>query len=289
MSERATNRTEALILEDLPRVFAGGSDERWMAVKELRGKADDLAANDFIDDEAIRRIGQHNAESLDLDHEAADGVFEAVQKPAGGSLMAMHAPSRRIWVGTGTSIASTRSGEVVHYVNRPGEVEDRYGPGLPYIVDKLAWLAIGRDLKDYPQVYNGDGYKYVANRLNRIGRKGIRPHVGSISVRREGVYVGYRPESNTAKADEILVSASGTLPAEFHDRMYEIHMPSLIERAEADEVAGLFDGWEKNKRAGLYDIAFGEMIGQALFRGQINDRMLQLFDVPNRFADVDIN
>jgi hypothetical protein len=286
MSELATTSTQTLILDVLPAVFEGGSDHRWQAIKELRASADELARAGLVDTEAIREISQENSQTLGLDHTAADRVYEVRQKPAGGSLAAMHSPSLGVWGGTGGAMATTVDGMVVHYVYRAGEAEERYGHGLPYIVDKLAWLATARGIKGHQQIFNGDGYTYTANRLNRIGRKGTRPHIGSIAVHKEQIWEPYRVET---PEDELLISASGTLPSEFHDVMYDLHMPELIERARADEQAGLFDGWDRNKRAGIYDIAFGEMVGRALFGDRLDDQMMSLFDIPGRFRDVDIN
>ncbi|MDQ5913918.1 MAG: hypothetical protein QG623_537 [Patescibacteria group bacterium] len=282
MSETATSRTEKLILGDLPRVFEGTSTERWEAVAELRAKAEEIAG-DNVDENFIRELAIYNSGRYGLDCFEADKVFGVVRKPAGGSLAAMHSPSHRVWLGTGACLATTTDGEVVHYINRPGEVEERYGSALPYILDKLAWLAIARDIKGHRQVHSGEGYRYVANRLNRIGRRGTHPHIGSIAANPEGLF-GVREDMPV-----LLASASGTLPSDFHDFMYEAHMPSLRERANIDREAGLFDGYERNKRAGIYDIAFAEMICEALYGRQVNDQMLSLFDVPGHFADVDIN
>lgn len=284
MIKNPESKTEELLLVDLPKVFNGSSTDRWEAVREMRIKADELAASGDIDDRAMREIAIYNAGRNDLDFFGADQVFDAIKKPAGGSLGAMRAPSQRVWVGTGSCITTTNNGEIVHYVNRPGEVERRYGPALPYILDKLAWLAIARDIKGHHQVHSGDGYRYVANRLNRIGRKGARPHIGSIAV--------YTPENlihDGSHQKVLLSSASGTLPTAFHDYMYEHFYPSLKDRTNADREAGLFDNYEGNKRAGIYDIAFAEMVGLALLRDQINDRCLSIFDIPRCFDDVDIN
>jgi hypothetical protein len=285
------NKTEQLITVDLPRVFEGSSDERWQAAMELRAKADELVrgGEGAVDENFIRELAAYNAGTEGLDFFAADNIFDAAQKPAGGSLMAMHAPSRRIWTGTGACLTTTEDGRIVHYTNRPGEVEDRYGPALPYVLDKLAWLAIATDVADHDNIYRGEGYQYVTNRLRRWrGISGV-PHIGSIAVGRDDVYANYKYGGSDSSAPVLLASASGTLPTEYHGYMYEAHMPSLKERADQDRLAGLFDGYEKNKRAGLYDIAFGEMVAQALYGAQINDVCLSLFNVPECFDGVDIN
>jgi 3D (Asp-Asp-Asp) domain-containing protein len=138
-------------------------------------------------------------------------------------------------------------------------------------------------------IYRGEGYQYVTNRLRRWrGISGV-PHIGSIAVGRDDVYANYKYGGSDSSAPVLLASASGTLPTEYHGYMYEAHMPSLKERADQDRLAGLFDGYEKNKRAGLYDIAFGEMVAQALYGAQINDVCLSLFNVPECFDGVDIN
>jgi hypothetical protein len=287
MTEISTRRTERLILEDLPRALSGSSEERWSAVREMRARADELAKLGSIDEHAIREVAAYNAGKFGLDAQAADRVFDVVQKPGNGSMSAMHAPSGPMWLGTGGCVSAVGP-EIVHYINCPGIVEAKYGHGLPYMLDKLAWLAIARDLKNHEQVAYGDGYSYVANRLNRIGRKGMKPHIGSFAVRRDdarthdGAILKNMPEV-------ILSSASGTLPTEYHDRQYNLIVPGAIERADADREAGLFDDWEPNKRAGLFDIVFAEMTARALFGETQNHQMASLFDIGSKFEGVDIN
>lgn len=283
MSERSTNATQQLILEDLPKIFEGTSTERWDAQAELLAKAKELTKAHLVDDESIREISIVNAEKHHLDHDYADRVFDVVQKPAGGSLGAMHAPSQRVWQGTGSSIAVAGS-KVVHYVNKPGLAAELYGPAFPYLIDKLGCLAIAHDIKGYYSLNNQGSYQYVTNRLHRQGRSGLS-HIGPALTSRDGVS-SWDPISPDAP-DIILASASGTLVQPWVDATFD-RIPEFAARAVVDEAAGLFDGHIENRRAGLYDKMFSEMIGTALYGGQLNHIGLTTY-IPEFFDGVDIN
>lgn len=270
-----TERTQSLILDTLPQVFRGSSDDMWQAAEEMRHISDELARSRLIDDEAIGEIASANSTRLGLDALLADTVFDIRQTPGDRSLASMHATPKLIWLGSGMCITTNSEGEVVHYINRPGEVEERYGPGLPYALDKLAWLAVARS-RGHEQIYNGDGYSYVTNRLRRWRGINGKPHIGSITIEGDD-------------GQTLLASASGTLPTNFHHKEYDRLMPKLIERAADDEARGLFDGWPENCRAGIYDIAFAEMVGEMLLAQNPNGVILKPFDIPRHFSDVDIN
>ncbi len=283
MSERSTNATQRLLLEGLPRLFKGTSSDRWAAQDELRAKARELADRGMVDDQAIREIALYNAGKHLLDIHAADAIFDVAQKPAGGSLAAMHAQSRRVWQGTGSSIAIAGP-DVVHYIHRPGIVEEWYGPAFPYVIDKLGWLAIARDIAGHHNLTNQGGYQYVTNRLHRLGRPGL-PHIGPAIIERDHVS-SWKPVE-PRHPESIIASASGTLVEPWVDVTYE-RIPEYAERAIRDETAGLFDGHIENRRAGLYDTEFSEMIGKALYGGAVQDQMLGVFRA-DCYEGVDIN
>ncbi len=280
MSELSTRLTQELLTTSYASLFTGRSTERWAAQNEMRIKARELSDNGLVDHQAIRELAMYNAGRNHLNAMAADRVFDIAQKPSGGSLRAMHSPSRRVWQGSGSCLSSVGP-DIVHYISRPGTVEDIYGDAFPYVVDKLGWMAIAHDLKGYHTMSNRGGYQYVTNRLNALGRSG-KPHIGATATPKAIVY-GANPEA----PDTIISSASGTLVTDWVDATYD-RIPEFADRAVVDEAAGLFDGHVENRRAGLYDVMFAEMVGSLLLGGHEQDQMLKVFD-PQYQVGVDIN
>lgn len=280
MSERSTTLTQELLTTNYANLFTGSSTDRWAAQDELRLKANELSGNGLVDEQAIRELAMYNAGIHKLNVKAADSIFTIAQKPSGGSLSAMHGPSRRVWQGTGGCITSAGP-DIVHYINNPGWAEQVYGPSFPYLIDKLGWMAIASDLKGHYSMSNNGGYQYVKSRLNALGRTGA-PHIGSTTIPKSIVYGAYEtaPES-------LIGSASGTLVTDWVDNTYQ-RIPVFADRALVDEAAGLFDGHIENRRAGLYDVMFAEFVGSLLLGGWEQDQMLKVFD-PQYFVGVDIN
>ncbi len=282
MSEKSTRLTQELLTKDFSEIFDVTSDEAWVKWKEIREKSINLSSLGLIDDGAIREISLYNAGKHNLDVQAADNVLDIRQKPSGGSLVEMHAPSRSVWQGTGTFIAAAGP-DVVHYVNKPGLVESNEfgGPGFPYIMSELCVMSIAHNLKGYRLLDNRGGYQYVTNRKHRLGEKGL-PHIGAIAVTREDAF---RPRSGTP--DALVVSASGTMVNDWVDETYQ-RIDKYAERAIEDEANGLFDGHPEYRRLGLYDVAAAEMAALTLYGDMLEDCMLQVFN-PDIFEGVDIN
>jgi len=282
MSERNTRLTENLITEEYRKVFEGNSTDRWMQKQRVIALAKELADKELVDEHALREVAMYNAGKHNLDVEAADRVLDVRQKAAGGSLAAMHAPSRPVWQGTGTSISAVGP-EIVHYINKPGIIESSEfgGPGLSFILDQLCISGIALSIKGYKSINNTGGYDYVTNRQHSLGISGL-PHIGGAVVDRESVFY---PRPGTP--DFVISSSSGTLVADWVDETYQ-RIPGYAERAITDEAAGLFAGHPEYKRLGLYDKMHAEMTATALLGGRLDDQMLRVFD-PGFYVGVDIN
>ena len=283
MSELSTKLTQELFTVHLKRLLdAGHPHDVEFAQEELVARAKELVQDEHVDIGAIREMAVYNAGKLSLDFFGADGTFDVMQKPADGSLDSTHAPSRKVWRGTGSSIATvgldhTNELDVVYYVDKPGEVELMYGSAFPYIVEKLGWMVMADAVLD-----NRGGYQYIKDYLTVSGRP-TAPHIGSTLVAKSEI----RSKTKRSQPTRLYISTSGTLPEIWVDKSYQ-NIPEYAQRAETDEAAGLFDNHIENRRAGLYDVAFGEMVGRLLYGENLNDRMLEIYD--SKYYDgVDIN
>ncbi len=275
MSELSTRATQDLLTRDLKQVFAGNESARWEAYEDLMRKTNGLVKGDLVDDEAARELAISNAEDYGLNHEAADTVMDVRLRSSGGSLSEMRMQPSVAFRGTGTAI-TTAGPDVVHYINRPGPVEEWYGPGLPYVVEKLAWMAIASS-RGHRQLDNRGGYQYVTDQLRSRGL------VAASKV----LHIG--PWNNPELG--IISSPSGILVKSWVEAEFD-KVPQFGQRAILDEAAGRFDGRIENKRAGLNDAIWGELAIKALRNEGIDETRLQI-PHPDLYSgkrgEVDIN
>jgi len=277
MSSKSTELTQSFFTKELQELNAVGSFQAaWEVQDDLRLRMNDLSEKGMIDHNAITEIAEVNAEKYGLDTQRAGAIFKTQQKASPDGKL------RPMWEGTGNSLASVGT-EIVHYLNNPGRVEELYGPALPYVVDKLTWLALANAEKGFTLLDNKGGYQYVTERLNRNGRKS-NPHIGSAITQLSDI----RPTNDELKLPKsIIASASGTLMNAWADGVYQA-VPQYAERAVQDEAAGLYDGHIENRRAGLYDVVFATMQAKALYGLDQNGKQLEVPN-PDKYKGVDIN
>jgi hypothetical protein len=262
MSERATTKTLQVVTDNLEQTFI--AEDRWQATIELQAKARELVAADSIDHQAISELGLHNAEHFGLVSERASNILVPPQ-----------------WLGTGSSISSVGSA-IVHYINRPGRVEELYGPGLPYTLAKLSWMAIAASA-GFTALDNRGGYQYITDELRLHGQlsETALPHIGAACA------AGYEQALAASQREPlpIISSASGILAQPWLDNQFQVQ-PGYARRAIVDELSGDFDGHLENRRAGLYDSLYAGQTIRALHGLSDNSVLIPTADL---YEGVDIN
>lgn len=249
MSERATSQTTELFTTHLRPIFEGDMADRWAATHELKARASELASSGLVDETAIGELAAHNAQVHGLDGDRANQVLDLEMALPNTGWLTAKPPAERVWQGTGSTMA-TAQGDVVHYVNRPGVVQEWYGPALPYLVAKLGLIAQAAAM-GHPGLDNHGGYQYVMDCLQEQDR-----------LAGERVYMGSASNLGTGSADTlVLASATGVLPTDRLHQAVQVR-PAYAELSAND--SHLLDGHPENRRAGLYDIMAAQQIIAAL-------------------------
>lgn len=273
MSEISTTATQELLQERLPRLAAVEDEaQAGEAYGDYHQAIERLVDRDIFDEAAVRELAIANAENLSLDIDAADRVFETKRSTLNYIPRGQAVPTYRLWEGSGSSV--TLAGlATVHYINRPGVVEEKYGPGYPYILRKLGWTVLSQTLGwGSPDV--NPGYSKVRELLvtNGFMKPEASLHIGAISKK--------------VNDQQFYASASGILPSFQHDGIYQ-GIKRYSERAQADKEAGLYD-WAPDRRAGLYDTVFAGQTIDALNGIDHEDTKLKIVGL-GRYSGVDIN